>query len=412
MIKDKIIIFTAEHNGFGPVSKMCNIAMLFSGYKKFFIGREIALEYVKNSPIKFDKKINSKESSIKEIRKILRKADFVINVMNQEIAFLAYQEGIRYYFFDSLFGFWHSEKNDLKLFSEFHDSCVEGKISRTKFDSYSVHEQKLLAHFLSDFSFIQNFFGVEKRFLVLKKYFKNIKLVKPFAIEYVPKKELTMEKGLAVINIGGVRNFLVKNDQSIYFDLIRKLAIRLLLDKKNNLKKIIICSGLYSKHGLVFNKNGRKIIHDFFDNKSFMKIVKKSEIYFSSAGLTTIFESIYMCKPAIYLPEQHSSHYYNISQIKKTLLAKYVISVTDIFKEARISPNDFKGSAQIMNFIKEINENSDYFNALYDLLLKRIVKYRADGLKINFLPLYQKLNKEYISLRDSVELIKNKFYGN
>jgi hypothetical protein len=407
VLKDKILVFTAQHSGFGPVSKMLSIALFFKKQRKYFIGEGIALEYVNNTGGKlFEKIIDSSKVSAEELSKVLKKSTVVIDVMNHDIAFLAYINGVKYFFFDSLFGFWYSKKSDLNLFRRFENLKKGNKFSRLEYDKFSIHEKKMLAHFLSEKSFIQNFFGVADRYSKLKKYLSKSYLVEPFASDLVVAQKTKPEAGLVVINIGGVKNFIIKDNQSSYFDFILKVSKRLVLENSLKIKKIIICSGLYGVHDILYDNQGKKIIHKFLKNKLFIDLVKKSEICLSSAGLTSIYEFLYLKKRVVYLPEQHSSQYYNMAEIKKTSLGKCSVSIKDIFKKIKVSKNDYTGSCDIVNYIKYLDSNDYYFGEAYRQIFNKIVGCKKDKINFKFKEISSKLKKNTISLNESITIIQ------
>ncbi len=115
----KRIVCVAQPCGFGPASKMYSIARLFKNNELIFLGKDIAYDFVDNSLELFNEVIDQNKIKNNELNDIIKNCDFLIIVMNHEIANIAHQLNKRYYFFDSLFGFWYFNKKDKNLFREF-----------------------------------------------------------------------------------------------------------------------------------------------------------------------------------------------------------------------------------------------------------------------------------------------------
>lgn len=405
---DRYIVFTAQHSGFGPVSKMLNIARMFRGGRLVFIGQGIALEYVNNSALGiFSEVLDYSKLSNKRLSALIDGSQYVINVMNHDIAFFCYHRGKRYYFLDSLFGFWYTRKKDKNIFKNFSDSFLKGEINQEKYNLLSVHEKKILSHVLARKSFIQNYFGVKERLVDISKFLSNSYLVEPFASGYVLKeRNNNLNEEVLLVNLGGVKNFIIKDNNSDYYELIFRLVKDLLLSPSFVFKEAVICSGLYNKHGTTRLSNGALIKHVFLDNKKFLSLALRCKVCLSSPGLTSIYEFMKIGHNPIYLPEQHSSQYYNVKALRKATNMFRTLSITDIFENLKIPRNDYCGSKVIISNIKKINKDDDAYSKLLFLMKKYLsVNHSDDKIKINLL--YESLKNESIPFVEVKKIIIN-----
>ncbi|KKQ75820.1 MAG: hypothetical protein US98_C0059G0004 [Parcubacteria group bacterium GW2011_GWC1_38_6] len=374
------IIFGAQACGFGPVSKMVSLAKEFNTNDKIFIGNDVSFQFVNRQKALFSQTIDRNKSKLNIINKAIKESSCGVVVMDHDLAFHFYLSQKRYYFIDSLFGFWYSRKNEntlARIFSSFSEMNQKDKVKN--YNLLKVHEQKLFAHFYSEMSFIQNFFGVRNRISRLAQLgFINLLDVNPIVDNYNGQEYLNSYNGEMLINLGGIENFLVDSDTAAYLKLIEKLSLDLI--SLPYVTKIYVCSGSY-KNPKSQTINGKKINFIFADKVFFHKLVNAAQFYLSSPGLTAFYEALYYKHPTIYLPEQHASQYYNINHIKKTWLKPYCLTLFDVIGEKKISPNDFRGSSQIVKYISKILNNNNLYNKFRDNLCKKIEMVRKVDLK-------------------------------
>ncbi len=374
------IVFGAQACGFGPVSKMASLALGFKDTEKVFIGNDISLQFVNKQKSLFSKVIDRNNVNPQAVNKSIKNASYGVIVMDHELAFRFYLAKKRYYFIDSLFGFWYSRKNEntlSHLFFQFSTMSKEDTIKN--YHLLKVHEQKLFAHFNSEMSFIQNFFDVEKRVMRLRKLgFKNLIITNPIIDNYQVYSYKNLNNGEMLINLGGIENFLVDSNNAAYLKLVEKLVIDLI--KLPSIKKIHVCAGSFKvpKSQVI---NDKRIVFSFEDKVSFHNLLKNAQFYLSSPGMTAFYEGLYYKKPTVYLPEQHASQYYNMNHIKKTWLKPFCLTLFNVIGEKKISPNDFRGSSQIVKYVKQILHDKNLYEKLKQKLYKKIETIRIVDLK-------------------------------
>src|SRR3990167_598356 len=338
------IIFGAQACGFGPVSKMVSLAKEFNTNDKIFIGNDVSFQFVNRQKALFSQTIDRNKSKLNIINKAIKESSCGVVVMDHDLAFHFYLSQKRYYFIDSLFGFWYSRKNEntlARIFSSFSEMNQKDKVK-----NYNCQEY------------------------------------------------LNSYNGEMLINLGGIENFLVDSDTAAYLKLIEKLSLDLI--SLPYVTKIYVCSGSY-KNPKSQTINGKKINFIFADKVFFHKLVNAAQFYLSSPGLTAFYEALYYKHPTIYLPEQHASQYYNINHIKKTWLKPYCLTLFDVIGEKKISPNDFRGSSQIVKYVDKILHNKNLYNKFRDNLRKKIEIVR----EVNLLAYQQKCSKTIHQLKVS-----------
>lgn len=367
-MRRKRIVFTAQPRGFGPVSKACNLSMLFKNAHKIFLGSSISFQFATESDHVFDQIIDIDTISETKIKERLEAADFVVNVMNQDIAFYCYELGLPYFFFDSLFGFWETTSAPV-LFGKFSALQQERRLTRKDYESWTSHEKKLLSHFLAYASFIQNFIGVRERLEQVRDHLPRSVLVSPFVTQYVRRSDNNREpqSTLMLINIGGVKGRCAAREEFSYVSFVEELASRLIFEHQLGIDKIVICSGLRSRHRTLHFGGNRTIEHGFYGNADFLRQMRNAKITLSSPGLTTILESVFMAKPVVFLPEQHGSQIYNMSKIRETQLGDFTVAISDIADiDIGNDPNNFDAEA----FFDNLSPSA--FEKAFELVLKRI----------------------------------------
>lgn len=371
----KTIICGAQPNGFWPISKLISIVSWLR-WKSFFefywywISYDIAL---KNKDL-FSKVIYSENYYLDTISASQDK--IAIIVMNHDLAFQCFKNHIPYIFIDSLFWFWFSKQDDVSLFSSFEQDLkrYQSEYDDSFYDKYNIHEKKLLIHYLSSKSYVQNFIGIENRICTYKNVLKKeIYITKPIIykdIKQINKINITIkDTPLCVINLWWVKNFLhtwtKKND---YVDLIKKLSLDIW--SRSNIKHIKVYSWFYKqKHSVKYKSWEISLLYG--NNRDFLFDMIQADTYITSPWLTNFFEILTLKKKTIFFLEQHMSQYYNMRNIKKTFLWNFCISIHDIIWNSYIPPEDFEGSIEINNIIRKILNDKCLYKKLLQLLIKK-----------------------------------------
>lgn len=372
------IIVSAQACGYGPVSKLVTILNHLHSNHLTFIGRGVALEYIKRYSNIFDKIVLSddNQTTISEIEN----CDFGIIVMNHEVAFLLFKKRRPFYFIDSLFSFWISLKSCAEMIeiSKRMKKCHDEKILDDIFNSLSIHEQKILCHLLANKSYIQNFPGVPERVNEFKKngicnmiITSSIVNIKNISTNCNIIESLSDQ--FILINLGGVTNFLInENNYNYYTKLIEKFSCDYLKNTKG--RDIVLCSGIYKKQSIL-NIGNNKIFKLSLTSELFLRLMQQADIYLTSPGLTSINEVVILNKLPILLPEQHYSQYHNIYGLCNTqIYSKLSLGLNQLFEKYEIPNHDYKGSIAILRYIENVINDKRIYSAFYTKLSALINK--------------------------------------
>jgi len=345
-----MILFFARDRGYGPIAKAISIARLLPNEKKMFLGIGNTLNLAIQENV-FDNVVNIQDADKSKIQETIKKCKYCISVMEQDLALLCYNNNVNYFFFDSLFGFWLSDNDIIVL-----DKTQKAK-STIKLTDYTSHEKKLIAHQKAKKSFIQNFYGVYERFNRLKIYLPNSFITTAQVSKFEKLKEKPETYKTLLFNLGGLVNS-KSNIEKTYYSFIKSLLIKFLKDDSNYINQIIITSGYAEGYQNLIIKDNLRFCHLLFNNRDFQTAVRKSSIFISAPGLTTIMESITLNKQLFLMFEQHASHFYNISVLRKSPFKKCIISLSDYFPSIKNLNNP-------ENYYLKILENKDLFNVIY-----------------------------------------------
>ncbi len=222
---------------------------------------------------------------------------------------------------------------------------------------------------------------------------KNLKWINPIIPKIEETKILLKEESI-VINLGGLHSPVGNGEEYIKATIIPLIEI---LKSKYNYN-IIITAGSDAV------KKVQKKLKDYdvevktYKQKQFLSVVNQSKIFFTSPGLTTIFETMNLDKETIFLPPQNLSQFYNVEYAKK-IIHKYKV----IFWN--------KSSLSLEN-LKDINETeSEIVKKIYLEIKKSSSKNYVEKMKNNITSILEEnynVNKNYkkSNLNGAYEVIK------
>ena len=204
---------------------------------------------------------------------------------------------------------------------------------------------------------------------------KNLVWVNPIVnVGIRDLKGIEAEQKYVLINIGGLHS--PTTDGLDYIDVVVKPLIEIMNDKK-----IYITTSSKSKKILIdYLKQYSNVFVETFEQDKFFAYVKKSDIFFTSPGLTTILESSLIKKEAIFLPPQNISQFYNIEYGKK-VFSKYK-EITWNCNELTLLSLKNKITETEKEVIEEINKRIKKLNSASQIVLYK--NYLESILQDNF----------------------------
>lgn len=256
------ILACAVGFGLGPSGKLCSIVNYNSQYEWYACGDELDLSIYKKNP--FIDTCWSKDEKILE--DFIKKYDikYAIDVLDQDLAIFLKNMGLKVIYVDSLPFMW--TKADLIPY-EVDYYCAQ------KYPGYSMNP------------------ALEP--------IKNFIWVNPITLGKVSKQT----KGGIVINFGGLHSPFGEGKE--YFEIIMKALLSALPNKN-----------IHITGGKNVVKLTKKLFPKFpcatYTHEDFLKLVSSAELFITSPGLTTIYETCGMDIKTIIIPPQNLSQFYNI----------------------------------------------------------------------------------------------------
>lgn len=361
-------IYTARNRGFGPVSKAVSILKVIDktkGTESIFLGKGSTLGFAKKANC-FDRVIDQNQLSTFEYNHLLKKCDFCISVMEQDIAIDCFINNVPYYFFDSLFEFWKVSNED--SFLSKLKNITHNDIKKI----FTSHEMKILSHFLAERSFIQASIAGNERFMRLRKNFPNSILISPIIDINPCNDNIDINPNILLFNLGGFTQNLGRLD--LYYKFIKKIASSLLEDSSLDINEVVITSGNEDKWAEEISSNHKSISHKFLSHDKFICQILNAKYFVTAPGLTTILEAISLRKTPVIAFEQHQSHIHNLQVLKASNLSEKCISINDYFETANENIEYSYGSAlkhedifqKIYSDIKSklLNNSTQYIDTL------------------------------------------------
>jgi hypothetical protein len=374
------VILGCEPNGFGPVSKLTAIANLLPEAERIFIGDAGADSYARRHPSAFERYLST--SDLAASRELLRSCDLALVVMEPDIAFELLQLGIPVYLFDSLLEFWVLPRGVAPLAEAARTiSRLPTPDARALFMSFSIHERKVLAHMLADWSYAQNYPGVPRRLEEIRRSgFGDISLLgsmidvpnAPFERRAAPaRRDWRM-----LINLGGVQNFAIQfhvNDFGI--DLMERWAEGFLA-RDPTCREITLCCGRYGAP-VVSEHAGGRLVKTFARHDDFIAQLATADVVLTAAGRTTIHEAVHLGQLPILLPELHRNHRTNMDALRGTGLERFMVGLDDVAPMGPLPDDDGEGTFVIIEAMGRLLQDPEGYRAFEAGLDARVAALRA-----------------------------------
>lgn len=291
-MKDKINVIIGTNNfGLGPVGKVSSIVNnSLDEINWYACGNEFDINIFEKGIFKgilFTKDKNEIEKFVKE-----NDISYGVVVLDVELAKILMSINVKVLFVDSLPFMWTQADIDeglLPLDADYY--CAQKCINLTDSSKKVLEQMKNLVWINP----IQN---------------KPNKEYRPFNEEYIH------------INVGGLHSP-IGNGESY----IETVIVPLITVFNRYKKKILLTCGTNAKKSIlkIFKSRNIDISNikvETLVQKDFLASVEKSELFLTSPGLTTIYETSSLNKSTILLPPQNLSQFYNIEYAKK-ILNKY-----------------------------------------------------------------------------------------
>lgn len=375
------ILSSAQACGFGPVSKLVAITPLLAGSRVDFVGQGVALDFARRHSHRFHRITEGDTSRHEDLAQGLADADLVVSVMDAELVFRAVRAGRPVLFFDSLLGFWLTERSFEELAARAQlVRWADHDTARYVFDTLAPHERILLAHLLARRSYAQNFPGVPARIAALAATgADHIELCGPIVDRGALEGALTepppeRPAGL-LINLGGFQNFFLDYEShNAYLDLVRRWVSELAVARPE-LGRILVCGGAF-RRGVTETHGDVEVEYAFLPQTEFLRQLAHAPLYAVPPSLTSLHESVILRRLPLLLPEQHYGHIANLRALRGTVAGDIAASLTDLGNRFIVPEDDLEGTKALDRLTRELLTDESGYRRLADHLDTRLTAYQ------------------------------------
>lgn len=375
------ILSSAQACGFGPVSKLVAITPLLVGSRVDFVGQGVALDFARRHSHRFHRITEGDTSRHEDLAQGLADADLVVSVMDAELVFRAVRAGRPVLFFDSLLGFWLTDRSFEELAARAQlVRWADHDTARYVFDTLAPHERILLAHLLARRSYAQNFPGVPARIAALAATgADHIELCGPIVDRGALEGALTQPPperpaGL-LINLGGFQNFFLDYEShNAYLDLVRRWVSELAVARPE-LGRILVCGGAF-RRGVTETHGDVEVEYAFLPQTEFLRQLAHAPLYAVPPSLTSLHESVILRRLPLLLPEQHYGHIANLRALRGTVAGDIAASLTDLGSRFVVPEDDLEGTKALDRLTRELLTDESGYRRLADHLDTRLTAYQ------------------------------------
>ncbi|MGW8776554.1 hypothetical protein ACWGNM_00580 [Streptomyces sp. NPDC055796] len=375
------ILSSAQACGFGPVSKLVAITPLLAGSRVDFVGQGVALDFARRHSHRFHRITEGDTSRHEDLAQGLADADLVVSVMDAELVFRAVRAGRPVLFFDSLLGFWLTDRSYEELAARAQlVRWADHDTARYVFDTLAPHERILLAHLLARRSYAQNFPGVPARIAALAATgADHIELCGPIVDRGALEGALTepppeRPAGL-LINLGGFQNFFLDYEShNAYLDLVRRWVSELAVARPE-LGRILVCGGAF-RRGVTETHGEVEVEYAFLPQTEFLRQLAHAPLYAVPPSLTSLHESVILRRLPLLLPEQHYGHIANLRALRGTVAGDIAASLTDLGSRFVVPEDDLEGTKALDRLTRELLTDESGYRRLADHLDTRLTAYQ------------------------------------
>ncbi|MFE3579804.1 hypothetical protein [Streptomyces vinaceus] len=375
------ILSSAQACGFGPVSKLVAITPLLAGSRVDFVGQGVALDFARRHSHRFHRITEGDTSRHEDLAQGLADADLVVSVMDAELVFRAVRAGRPVLFFDSLLGFWLTDRSFEELAARAQlVRWADHDTARYVFATLAPHERILLAHLLARRSYAQNFPGVPARIAALAATgADHIELCGPIvdrgALEGALSEPPPERPAGLLINLGGFQNFFLDYEShNAYLDLVRRWVCELALARPE-LGRILVCGGAF-RRGVTETHGEVEVEYAFLPQTEFLRQLAHAPLYAVPPSLTSLHESVILRRLPLLLPEQHYGHIANLRALRGTVAGDIAASLTDLGSRFIVPEDDLEGTKALDRLTRELLTDESGYRRLADHLDARLTAYQ------------------------------------
>lgn len=302
----KNILCSAQTFGFGPISKLFQIAR--------GLQEEFSLTLVLNSDLNVFPLLNPGVFSDVIYIQQGRDFDTVVAEIKPDAVLSSYDLGLVLagkrnrtpsYFFDGLFWFWVLTKSGEEL-GVYGQKLIEATSTSTIeiLADLTPHERVFISHYLARKSYIQWDPRLRERLAMFENQ-TNMKIVGAVVHQYYPPKSRNELHVLVTLN-GGILPTVSIEQSANYVRLVLAMIARLSEMLFGECRWIVLVNPMIMDvlRGEVTIADDRMVICESVDQETMHHLQEDSIVVLTPPGLTTICECAALHVPTVFLPEQ------------------------------------------------------------------------------------------------------------
>ena len=357
------VLCSAEAFGYGPCSKLVSVVKQIKNdlpeFRADFIGDGSSLDFALQNDSLFNN-VWEYNGSYPDARNY----DLVVSVMNPYLALWGWFYRKRVIYIDSLFWFWKFQDEKYEFLQETIDELTSARSLSEVWalvKNVTDHHLHYLAHKVSNLSCVQSFAEHLPKQDSFRESIPNIVHVDPI-VDLSLKKEV--DRDTILISLGGLLSPLNQKKEALaYVELVLKITTPFIIEASKKYKVILATNPEITK---LIKNAPQGLIVTSLSHEETLKLINRSLLVLTPAGLTTLFECLLYQTPIFILPELHDGHYPNYLGLAKRCTPQEELE--NIFPHTLITPR-ITGSPQeenpndelrrIQSLIKKLNVMND-----------------------------------------------------
>ncbi|RUU32395.1 hypothetical protein [Mesorhizobium sp. M6A.T.Ce.TU.016.01.1.1] len=374
------VLTSAQPFGFGPAAKLVGLVGHLAPLPVTFVGRGIALRFVRLNDEHFTT-IAEYDLANSDVRGLVAGCAVAISVMEPNLVFACVRAGRPVHFFDSLFGFWQTERS-LEELSQIASVVRAGSDIEAEqaFRALPVHQAMLVSHLIATGSYVQTLPGVAERTAMLARLgVETITATGPMIdvdrLRRLGSKAPTSSRTL-LVNLGGFTNtFLDYERRGSYINIILRWLIAS-AESNWEYDEILVCSGAFAEpYQKIVNKTLFRV--GMLPHVELLDMLATRPVYLAAPGLTSLHEAVPLCVPVMLLPDAHYGHTHNRRSLGGTQLARHASTFSDLGLATDIPDADLEGTRALAEVAAAIDRDASLFQQFAAYMDDRLASFRS-----------------------------------
>ena len=373
------VLTSAQPFGFGPAAKLVGLVAYLAPLPLAFVGCGIALRYIRLNDEHFAS-VFEQDLATSDVRELAAAYAAAISVMEPNLVYACVRAGRPVHFFDSLFGFWQTERSFQELA---RIACVVRTGSTVEaeqaFRALPVHEAMLVSHLIATSSYVQTLPGVAERIATLARLgVDTIRETGPM-IDIGRLRRLGSEappsSRTLLVNLGGFTNtFLDYDKRGSYINIILRW-LTAGAESTRDYDEIVVCSGAFAEP---YQKvvNGTLIRVGMLPHSELLDVLATRPVYLAAPGLTSLHEAVPLGVPMMLLPDEHYGHTHNRRSLAGTRLTRHASTFSDLGLATDIPDGDLEGTLVLAEVAAAIDRDAGLFQQFADYMDARLASFR------------------------------------